>query len=133
MNTKDYNNITLMACNDECTKFREHKCPWSYNNKIACYFWQVKRAEYEQNNDNTSNAVRLPDTQNIVVLFDGQDIRGYYHSVQRAKRDAKALGLRNTMRIVEYTMSAASYNKCNLKAKYVHTWSGHWVSYYYYT
>lgn len=132
MNTKDYDNITRLACNDECTKFREHKCPWSYNNKIACYLWQVKRAEYEQNNDNTSNAVRLPDTQNIVVLFDGQDIRGYYHSVQRAKRDAKTLGLRSTMRIVEYTMIAASGNGCKLVAKYLHTWSGHWASYYYY-
>lgn len=131
MNTKDYDNITRLACNDDCTKWREHKCPWAYNNKIACYLWQVKRAEYEQNNDNTSNAVRLPDIQYIVVLFDGSDVRGYYHTVQRAKRDAKILGLTSTMRIVEYQMSSATGNRCNLTPKYMHTWSGRWESYLY--
>lgn len=129
MNTEDYNNITRMACNDECTRFREHKCPWTPNNKIACYLWQVKRSEYESVDDNTSNAVILPDIQYIVVLFCGQDIRGYYHTVQRAKRDAKLFGLTTKMRIVEYQMCSASGNRCNLVPKYLHTWSARWISY----
>lgn len=129
MNTTDYDNITRMACNDECTRFREHKCPWAYNNKIACYLWQVKRSEYESGDDCTSDVVIPPDIQYIVVLYHEQDIRGYYHTVQRAKRDAKLFGLTMKMRIVEYQMCGASGNRCNLVPKNLHTWSGRWVSY----
>lgn len=128
MHSKDYEEITRRVCNDACTKFRKHTCDVLPGNKYSCYLWQVERAEYEKEGHHENQVIRIPETGYVVILFDGEDVRGHYHSVQRAKRDAKVLGLNNRMRIVEYQIVAATGNRCNLIAKYVHEWGGKWAS-----
>lgn len=75
---------------------------------------------------------KIMDTAYIYVLFEEKNIRGYFHSLQRAKRTAKELGLSWKMKIVAYEMKAGEMNKCHMLAKEVHSWHYSWSCVYCY-
>lgn len=121
------------ACNTDCIRYRQGTCPYPFGEKLRCYRYKL---EYDDEFtaipfDEESGPEEQPtsyDSGYIFVLKEWHSIRGVYHSLQRAKRSAKEIGLNVKMTIVEYSISDGLNHKLVTKPLFVHKWNGRWVS-----
>lgn len=68
-------------------------------------------------------------TEYIVILTSKDGVLGVFHSVQRAKRTAKEIGLSRDMVITEYEVARYQNHHNLFHERWKHEWSGQWYSY----
>lgn len=83
--------IAEISCTTDCGRYRNGTCPYQGRDKISCYLWQIARSEYE---DHRENCV-------VFVLVEGNNVKGVFHSLQRAKRSIDHLDDMSRYQIVQ--------------------------------
>lgn len=83
--------ISEICCTSDCRRHREGTCPYTGRDKISCYLWQIARSEYEDKRDKC----------NVYILIEGKNVKGVFHSLQRAKRSVDHLEDLDGYKIIE--------------------------------
>lgn len=83
--------ISEISCTTDCGRYRAGTCPYTGRDKISCYLWQIAREEYE---DKREKCV-------VFILVDGNNVKGVFHSLQRAKRSVDHLENLEGCQIIE--------------------------------